>query len=180
MALNGGVRQACILRVYTKGGARYHSDHPKLLFEGSTSVASQASASVIAWRLHLASPPGLVYDFLAPDGGRSYFWAEPAGEPHLARPDRAFWRDAMVEREPPRRLALRYFGGSVTTFDLLDDGSGGTDLQLTDVGTPAEDRTEVIAGWISLLLALKATVDFSADLGDHSPAHIWAAGNTEH
>jgi hypothetical protein len=143
-------------------------------------VAFPASASVIAWRLHLASPPALVYDFLAPDERRSSFWAEPEGDPHLARPDGSLWQHAMVEREPPRRLALRYFGGSVTTFDLLDDGGGGTDLQLTDVGTPAEDRTGVIAGWIALLLALKAAVDFSADLGDHSPTQIWAAGNMEH
>jgi hypothetical protein len=143
-------------------------------------VAFRAAVSVIVWRLHLASPPALVYDFLGPDESHSYFWAVSESEPHLAHTDGSLWHNATVEREPQRRLALHYVGGSVTTFDLVDDGDGGTFLQLTDMGAPAEDRTGVIAGWIALLLALKATVDFSANLGGHDAAWSRAMGGAEH
>ncbi len=37
------------------------------------------------------------------------------------------------------------------------------------MGVPEEDRTEVIAGWVSVLMALKAAVDFSVDLRNHDP-----------
>ena len=65
----------------------------------------------------------------------------------------------MVENQPPVRFGVRYFGGSTNTFELIEEGAGGTDLTLTDVSVPAADRTEVVAGWVSFLLALKAAVD---------------------
>jgi hypothetical protein len=64
---------------------------------------------------------------------------------------------------------VRYYGGSVATFELAGDGAGGTDLRLTDAGVPDEDRTEVIAGWVSVLLALKAAIDIGVDLRNHDP-----------
>ena len=74
----------------------------------------------------------------------------------------------------------RYAGGGVTTLDLIDDGRGGTDLRLTDVGQPAEDRTELVAGWVSVLLTLKASVDFSLDLRDHDHRTFWTSAYLEH
>jgi len=76
----------------------------------------------------------------------------------------------------PRKFGVEYFGGSRATFTLDDDGVGGTDLTLTDEGVPPEDRCEVIAGWVSVLLALKAAVDFSVDLRNHGPARTWEQG----
>jgi hypothetical protein len=60
-----------------------------------------------------------------------------------------------------------------------DDGAGGTDLTLVDVGVPAADRAEVVAGWVSVLLALKATVDFGVDLRNHDPQRTWDTGYAE-
>jgi hypothetical protein len=59
---------------------------------------------------------------------------------------------------------------------LQDDDQGGTDLELTDRGVPAQDRTEVIAGWVSVLMALKAAVDFGGDLRNHNQQRTWETG----
>jgi hypothetical protein len=84
-----------------------------------------------------------------------------------------------LENKPPRTFKVEYYGGSITTFELSPDGSGGTDLRLTDQGVPAEDRTEVIAGWVSVLMALKASVDFGIDLRNHDPRRTWDDGFVE-
>jgi hypothetical protein len=62
---------------------------------------------------------------------------------------------------------------------LGEDGRVGTDLTLTDEGVLAADRTEVIAGWVSVLMALKATVDFGADLRTHDADRQWDTGYVE-
>ncbi len=68
------------------------------------------------------------------------------------------------------------FGGSIARFELSDDGKGGTLLTFTDTGVAAEERTEVIAGWVSVLLALKAAVDFDVDLRNHDANMAWDQG----
>ena len=72
-------------------------------------------------------------------------------------------------------FAVEYFG-SVTTFELTQDGRGGTDLTLTAAGVPPADRVEMTAGWVSVLLALKAAVDSGVDLRNHDPARTWDQG----
>jgi hypothetical protein len=47
---------------------------------------------------------------------------------------------------------------------------------LTDEGVKPADVCEVTAGWVSVLMALKAAVDFGIDLRNHDPARAWAAG----
>jgi hypothetical protein len=74
---------------------------------------------------------------------------------------------------------VRYFGGSTTTFELAADGAGGTDLALTDAGVLDADRPEVIAGWVSVLMALKAAADFDVDLRDHDSRRTWDEGYAE-
>ncbi|GIV95515.1 MAG: hypothetical protein KatS3mg057_0172 [Herpetosiphonaceae bacterium] len=137
----------------------------------------------ICWRLHLSSPPQKVYEMLASDEGRARFWAESASERdgaiHFIFPNRLEWRGQILERRPPQRFAVEYFGGSTTTFELEDDGAGGTDLFLTDGGVPPADRAEVSAGWASVLLALKAAVDFGIDLRNHDPRRTWDEGYVE-
>jgi hypothetical protein len=82
----------------------------------------------------------------------------------------------VLERDPPRRFSVEYFGGSYLTFDLRDDGAGGTDLILTEAGVSPGDWPENNAGWVSVLLALKATVDFGVDLRNHDPGRNWDQG----
>ncbi|MDP9370097.1 MAG: SRPBCC domain-containing protein [Chloroflexota bacterium] len=140
----------------------------------------QPDPHALRWRVHLISPPGQVHAVLMTDLGRAHFWAESVWEEDglitWVFPGGQTWRGEVLENVPPRRFAVRYVGGSVATFDLADDGSGGTDLTLTDAGVPAEHRAEVAAGWVSVLLGLKAAVDFGIDLRNHDPARTWAQG----
>jgi hypothetical protein len=57
--------------------------------------------------------------------------------------------------------------------------AGQTELYLTDENVPPADRSEVIAGWVSVLMALKAAVDFNVDLRNHDPQRTWAQGYAE-
>jgi uncharacterized protein YndB with AHSA1/START domain len=143
-------------------------------------MSFQPDPNLIRWRLHLASPPGRVFEFLATDEGRARFWAESAvereGVIHFIFPGGQRWQGQVLVSDPPRLFKLVYYGGSTTTFRLEEDDFGGTNLTLTDEGVPAEDHWEVAAGWVSVLMALKAAVDFGADLRNHDPEHSWDQG----
>jgi uncharacterized protein YndB with AHSA1/START domain len=140
----------------------------------------QENLNEIRWRLHLNSPPVEVYRALSTDQGRAGFWAESAREEdgmiHFVFPNGLTWDGQVLRAETNREFAVRYFGGSISVFTLADDGQHGTDLNLTDSGVLAGDRVEVIAGWVSVLLALKAWVDFGIDLRGHDPDRTWDSG----
>jgi len=140
----------------------------------------QSDTSMVRWKLRLKSSPQVVYDKLSTDEGRASFWAESAieqdGVIHFVFPNQAEWKGRILKNEPPHLFKVEYYGGSITTFKLDPDGSGGTDLTLTDRGVPVEERSEVIAGWVSVLMALKASVDFSVDLRTHDPKRTWDEG----
>ena len=143
-------------------------------------MSFQPDSTVILWRLHLRSSPETIYRFLSRDEGRAAFWAESAvekdGAIHFTFPSGQTWTGKILGSDPPRRYQVVYYGGSTTTFEMADDGKGGTDLTLTDQGVPEADRTEVIAGWVSVLMALKAAVDFGVDLRNHDLARSWEQG----
>ena len=82
----------------------------------------------------------------------------------------------MLEQIPPHRYALEYFGGSQVAFDVASDGASGTDLVLTESGISPDEWTANFAGWVSVLLSLKAAVDFGVDLRNHDPARSWETG----
>ncbi len=139
----------------------------------------QTEPGVIRWRLHLSSAPDEVYDALDTRAGREAFWADSAGErdgairfeigrfaPYVAR---------IRRRRRPEVFALEYFGTEVT-FELRPDGTGGTDLHLLAEGVPENSRVEFIAGWVSLLLTMKAAVDHGVDLRNHDPDRTWLDG----
>jgi uncharacterized protein YndB with AHSA1/START domain len=140
----------------------------------------QDDTTTIRWKLHLRSSPEAVYRLLATDEGCARFWAESTADDgrtvEFRFPGGEQWRGTILEHRPPHRFTIIYYGGSRATFALADDGEGGTDLTLTDEGVPPADHVEVIAGWVSVLLALKATADFDVDLRNHDPRRIWGAG----
>lgn len=137
----------------------------------------QGERDAIRWRLHLRSSPESVYRLLATDGGRERFWAESTREEHglieFVFPNGTRWRGRILEDRPPERFSVEYLGGSISTFELKPDGHGGTDLTLTDRQVKEEWRAEVIAGWVSVLMALKAAVDFGVDLRNHDLRRTW-------
>jgi hypothetical protein len=58
-------------------------------------------------------------------------------------------------------------------FELAEDGKGGTDLTLTNSEVPADEYEQMLAGWLNVLLPLKAAADFGIDLRNHDPCRTW-------
>jgi hypothetical protein len=114
---------------------------------------------------------------LSTDHGRAQFWAESAVEQdgviHFTFPNAQRWQGKIVARQAPILFAVEYIGNSLVRFELSADGHEGTLLTLVDSGVAAEERTEVIAGWVSVLLALKAAADFEVDLRNHDANRTW-------
>lgn len=133
----------------------------------------------IEWRIHLKAPPSDVYGILATDEGRARFWAESAvereGEIDFHFPNGMRALGKVLEKHPPYRFAVVYFGREVV-FELQDDDGDGTDLHLIASSSAPEDRAEEIPGWVSVLLTLKAAVDFGVDLRNHDNARTWDQG----
>lgn len=142
-------------------------------------MAFQPDPDEIVWRLHLASPPAVVFDALDSASGRAAFWAESADEQdgviRFEFINGMSYAGRVLERTWPDRWVIDYFGSTVT-FTLANDGQGGTDLTLVDHGASAENRTEVTAGWLNVLLPLKAWVDHGIDLRNHDPTRTWDEG----
>lgn len=139
----------------------------------------QPDPKTIRWKLHFRSPPERVYEALATDAGRARFWAESAPEADgritfnfLGHPPVT---GRILERKPPAIFSVEYFE-SVVEFSLVEDGVGGTDLTLVATGVPEADRAEITAGWVSVLMAMKAAVDFGVDLRNHDDTRTWSDG----
>lgn len=137
----------------------------------------------IVWRVHLATPPEAVFDALDSAAGRASFWAESAverdGAVHFAFVDGEQWVGEILGRERPHRWSVDYFDAPVT-FHLRDDGLGGTDVELEHMGVAPEHRTEVTAGWLNVLLPMKAALDFGVDLHNHDPQRSWRQAYVDH
>ena len=133
----------------------------------------------ICWRIHCASPPEKIFSLWASDEGRERFLCEqsvstPDGFA-LTFPDGTQEHCTQIESAAPRHFGFTYFGSRVMV-ELRDDGCGGTDLLLTNDGVAEADYEEVHAGWLSVLLPLKAVADFGVDLRNHDPARTWQQG----
>jgi uncharacterized protein YndB with AHSA1/START domain len=133
----------------------------------------------IVWRLHLDSAPSDVFAAIDSSEGRAGFWAESAveteGHVDFLFSNGVSFSGRILERTRPDRWTVEYLG-SVAEFTLAPDGAGGTDLTLVDRGVAAEHRAEVTAGWLNVLLPLKAWVDHGIDLRNHDPTRTWDQG----
>jgi uncharacterized protein YndB with AHSA1/START domain len=132
----------------------------------------------IRWRVHIPVPAAAVFQALNTDSGRASFWAESAEERdgviefHFVNGDR--YQARIMERRAPERIVLDYFGARLTIE--LTAAAGGTDLLLTHSGVPEHEWQEVHAGWLNVLLPLKAAVAFGVDLRNHDPTRSWEQG----
>lgn len=130
------------------------------------------------WRISFGTPAEKVYHALASGEGRAAFWAEKAVETdgvidfHFPNGER--YEAEILEQTPLQRFSLRYFG-AVTTFDITEDGTGSV-MTLSVSEAPEDDWLESYAGWISVLMNMKAVLDFGADLRNHDARKSWDQG----
>ena len=140
----------------------------------------EAPTPPIRWRIRLRSTPEDVFALLSTAEGRRRFWAESA-EQHGSRIAFRFrsgeqWDAALLENAPPSRFRVSYLDGSTVSFVLVPDGAGGTDLELTETGVSRANWSDNHAGWVTVLLALKAAADHGIDLRNGDPQRSWAHG----
>jgi len=127
------------------------------------------------WKISLRASIGEVFAALTSDEGRARYWAEktfesdgsiefhfPNGETHHAQ---------ILEQTPPTRFEIRYFDAA-TAF-ALEEKSGGTVVTLSVCDAPEDDWLESYAGWVSVLMNMKAVLDFGVDLRNHDPDKSW-------
>jgi hypothetical protein len=117
--------------------------------------------------VNCASAASEVYRAVSTVLGRERFWAESAPESggviSFVLADGRTDESRIEQAVKDRLYQLRHFGRTLT-FTLSPTATGGTDLTL------AAPDGEVESGvLVSLLLRLKAFVDFGVDLRNHDP-----------
>ncbi|MDR3426169.1 SRPBCC domain-containing protein [Silvimonas sp.] len=139
----------------------------------------QPEPGMIRWKMHFISSPAKVFAALATDAGRARFWAESAPENrgmisfHML--NYAPFAGRVLAREEPWLFVLAYFG-TIVKFSLQPDGAGGTELLLVATEVTESARMEMAAGWVSVLMAMKAAVDHGVDLRNHDANRSWLDG----
>ena len=139
----------------------------------------QSESGTIRWKIHFSSPREKVFAALATDAGRARYWAESAPEAdgiitfHILNYEPYAGR--ILDKTEPSAFTLEYFG-TVVAFSLRDDGQGGTELSLVATQVDESMRMEMVAGWVSVLMAMKATVDHGVDLRNHDASRAWSDG----
>ena len=132
----------------------------------------------IVWRLSLASPPDRVWALLDTDEGRERHWALTSqateGGFRLTFPGDVADEVRVLERDPPRRLRILYFG--VECELTLEPSNGGTLFTAVDHAADPEEWLGRHPGWVSWLLVLKGVADFGVDLRNHDPERHWLKG----
>ncbi|WP_445382973.1 SRPBCC family protein [Robiginitalea sp. IMCC43444] len=133
----------------------------------------------ITWKLHLKSDPNTVFDLLTTSEGRNNFWAEKAFKKgsviHFLFPNGQTYDSQIIKTIPNKEFHLDYFN-SLVKFHLEPAENGGTNLTLVNENVTESDFSEVNAGWISVLMNLKAVADFQCDLRNHDPKKTWDQG----
>ena len=133
----------------------------------------------IIWKLNLRSPVETVFNLLSTSDGRSRFWAESAKADghsiHFIFPNGQTYIGRIIKVVRHREFQLEYFD-SLVKFQLQSTEHGGTDLTLINENVPEAEFEEVKAGWVSVLMHLKAMADFGCDLRNHHPDKTWDQG----
>ncbi|PRX54787.1 SRPBCC family protein [Flagellimonas meridianipacifica] len=136
----------------------------------------------ITWKLHLKSNTQDVFSLLSTSEGRKKFWAERADEDNgvinFLFPNGQTYKGRILEMIPNKRFHLDYFD-SMVKFHLKPSHDGGTDLVLINENVQENEFSEVNAGWISVLMNLKAVADFQCDLRNHDSKRTWDQGYAE-
>ena len=133
----------------------------------------------IVYRIRLESPAEKVFALLATDRGRESFWAERTRQNgdeitfYFSNGEKL--QSRILESSSPRRFSLTYFNGSIVTFDI-EVLPSGTHLKLQETHLSVSDENQNRAGWVSVLMNMKAQADHGIDLRNHNPEYTWSDG----
>ena len=135
--------------------------------------------AAIRWRILLPLPIAKAFDLISSDAGRMRFWCEHSETRDnvitLRFPDGEQLRCPILVNEPPRQFVLRYFNQSRLSFHLTALDAQQCELLLEETELDAATRALNEAGWVSVLLALKAAT-LGVDLRNHDQQRSWAQG----
>ncbi|UII76895.1 SRPBCC domain-containing protein [Flagellimonas sp. HMM57] len=133
----------------------------------------------ISWKIHLIANPKRIFDLLTTPEGRKSFWAESAeennGTIHFVFPNGETYDSKILKINPNEEFHIDYFD-SLVKFNIEPIENRGSDLSLINEAVSENDYNEVHAGWVSVLMNLKAVADFNRDLRNHDPKRTWNQG----
>lgn len=131
----------------------------------------------ITWKVKLSQNPAAIYERLTTDQGRCSFWAERSHETldgfELVFSNGQTTQVSVLETVAGQFFKVRYFEAP-TSFSLEPIGEG-TILTLKAIVSD-DDYVETHAGWVSVLMALKAQVEGGIDLRNHARTYSWDQG----
>jgi len=130
----------------------------------------------VKWKIHLSSSPEVVFPFLTSANGREQFWAEKAPEKdgiiYFTFPNGESYDSKIIHIQPNREFHIEYFNSDLK-ITLAHSEHGGTDLNLINEGVRDSEYLDTYAGWVSILLNLKAIIDYKIDLRNHDKNRTW-------
>ncbi|MEM8510203.1 MAG: SRPBCC domain-containing protein [Bacteroidota bacterium] len=133
----------------------------------------------IKWKLCLQSAPSKVFTYLTSKEGIERFWAEKAaikdGHIQFSFPNNQRYASKILNQEPNRNFRIEYFN-SIVDLNLSENEFGGTRLEVVNSNVEKEEYLANYAGWVSVLMTLKAAIDFGVDLRNHDPQKTWDDG----
>ena len=147
--------------------------------KASEQSSFQSVAGQVTWQVHFRSPIEKVFQFLTESRYRAHYWAESAEEEngviHYKFLNGVESRGRILAAHENKRFVVEYFDMTVS-FDLTKCPANECDMKMTCVGVEDHEKTELIAGWVSWLLTMKAAVDHGVDLRNHDEGRTWYQG----
>lgn len=134
------------------------------------------SMKTVNWKIYLKSSPELVFSFFTSESGREKFWAEQAPERngviYFTFPNGESYHSKILKVAENREFNIEYFNSHLKII-LAPAEENATDLTLINRGISDADYLDIHAGWVSVLMNLKAVVDYNCDLRNHDKNRTW-------
>lgn len=120
-----------------------------------------------------------VFECLTTKSGIESFWAERAiikeNYVMFEFPNGMNYTSKIYEISYPTDFQLDYFKSKLH-IQLFRADKGGTILSLLNDQVADPEFAEVSAGWVSVLMNLKAVLDYNCDLRNHDGEKTWDQG----
>lgn len=143
-----------------------------------TNQANSFRMEQVSWKVFIQAPPSMVFRYLSEDSLREKFWAEKSQSNgdcfELDFPNGVHTVCRVIDQLEWIRLKIEYFN-SIVLFEL-SPRQLGTELKVTNTQIPVGEFPDFLAGWVSVLLSLKAAIQFNIDLRNHDPEKCWDQG----